>query len=227
MTENISEVKEGCPRFRQDKKHGHGCIDRRNDKGDFKRVEILNEEESDEQPTDDGPDAFQDVDLSDGGDIFLDVLGIKSTPVSEKGALGECDREEDQERGIENWPKTKSLARSEEKNVSEYSSQMDGQWKGDGKKELEEHKDLYFTFYFINGFTNDKRADGYQDEPVGQNDSESELVPLKRDEKFSHQDDLSDDAAQSLNEKRRFEPWGVHGSLLKLKFGVRGQEFGV
>jgi hypothetical protein len=106
----------------------------------------LNETKSDEQPTDDGPDAFKDVDLSDGGDIFLDVLGIESTPVSEKGALGKCYRKEDQKGGIENWAKAKSLSGSEKKDVSEYSGEIDGRWKGDSKKQLEEHKDFYFTF---------------------------------------------------------------------------------
>jgi len=92
---------------------------------------------------------------------------------------------------------------------------------------LEEHKDFYLTFYFFYGFAKDKITDRYQDKPVGENDSEGEFVALKRDEKLSHQNDLGNDTAQSLNEKGDFEGLDVHHSLLKLKFGVRSQEFGV
>jgi hypothetical protein len=193
----------------------------------LKRIEVLNQKESDEYPSDDGPDAFKDIDLSDRGDIFLDVLRIDSTPVGEKGALGECDREEDQEGGIKNRTKAEPLSRSEKKDVSEYSGEIDGRWKGDSKEQLEEHKDFYSTFYFFYCFANNKRADGHQDEPVGENDSESEFVPMKRDEKFSHQDDLGDETAQSLNKKRDSKGSSAHASLSELKFGVRGQEFGV
>jgi hypothetical protein len=174
------------------------------DKGNLKSIEILNKKESNEYSTEDGPEVFKNIDSSNGGDIFLDVLGIESTPVSEKGTLGECYREEDQERGIENWPKAQSLSGNEEKDVSEHPGEIDGQWKGDGKKQLEEHKDFYSACNFFYGFANDKRTDCYQDEPVGEDDSEGELVPMKGDEKFSHQDDLSDDTAQSLNEQSAF-----------------------
>jgi hypothetical protein len=170
----------------------------------------LNKKKSDEYSTDDGPDAFKDIDLSDGGDIFPDVLGINFTPVREKGTLGECYREEDQEGRIENWPKAKSLPRSREEDVSENSGEIDGRRKGRGKKQLEKHKEFYFAFCFFYGFANNKRADRYQDEPVGENDSKSELVPMKRDEKFSHQDDLGDDTAQSLDEKRGFKGSSAH-----------------
>jgi len=180
------------------------------DKGDLKRVEILNKKKSDDYSTDDGADAFKYVDLSNGGDIVSDVLGIESAPVGEKGALGECNGEEDQEGGIKNWPKAKSLSGGGEKDVSKYSGEIDGHWKGCGKKQLEEHKDFYFTFYFFYSFANDKRTDCYQDEPVGENDSEGELVAVKRDEKFSHQNDLGNDTAQSLNEKGDFEGLDVH-----------------
>lgn len=210
-----------------EKEYRNEGIRQGDDKGDLKRIEILNEKKGHKQSTDDGSDGFKDIDLSNGGDILSDVLGIESTPVGEKGTLGKCYGEEDQERGIKNLCKAKSLSGSGEKDVSEYSGEIDGQWKGYGKKELEEHKDFYFTFYFFYSFANDKRTDGHQDEPVGKDDSEGEFVALKRDEKFSHQDDLGDDTAQSLNEKGGFEGLDVRHSLLKLKFGVRSQEFGV
>ena len=52
-------------------------------KGNFKRIEILNEKKGHEQSADDGPDAFKDIDLSNRGDIFLDVLRIEFTSVGE------------------------------------------------------------------------------------------------------------------------------------------------
>jgi hypothetical protein len=188
-----------------EKEYRNEGIRQRDDKGDLKRVEILNEKKGHEQSTHDGSDGFKDIDLSNGRDIFSDVLGIEFTPVSEKGTLRKCHREEDQERGIKNGCKAKSLSRSGEKDVSEYSGEIDGHWKGHGKKQLEDHKDFYFTFYFFYGFANDKRADRYQDKPVGENDSEGEFVAVKRDEKFSHENDLGDDTAQSFNEQREFE----------------------
>jgi hypothetical protein len=112
------------------------------DKGNFKRVEILNKKESDEDSTGEGPDAFKDINPSDGGDVFPDVLGIEGTPVSEKSTLGECHREEDQKGGIEDWPQAKSFSRSEKKDASECSGEIDGEWKGYGKKQLEEHEDF-------------------------------------------------------------------------------------
>jgi hypothetical protein len=111
-------------------------------KGNFKRIEILNKKESDEYSTGDGPDAFKDIDLSNGGDIFSAVLGIEFTPVGEEGALGECYRKKNQEGGIKNWPKAKSLSGSEEKDVSEYPGKINTHWKGDGKKQLKDHKDF-------------------------------------------------------------------------------------
>jgi len=78
---------------------------------------------------------------------------------------------------------------------------------------LKKHKDFYFTFYFFRGFAKDKRADPDQDEPVGKNDSEGELVATKRNEEFPHQDDLGDDTAQALNEKGGFEGLDVHRSV--------------
>jgi hypothetical protein len=54
----------------------------------------LNKKKCHEQSTDNGPDAFENIDLSNGGDIFSDVLGIEFTPVSEKGTQGKCNREE-------------------------------------------------------------------------------------------------------------------------------------
>jgi hypothetical protein len=173
----------------------------------------LNKKKSDEYSTDDGPDAFKDIDLSDGGDVLSDALEIDSTPVGEKGTLGKCYGEEDQEGGIKDWPEAKTLSRSGEKDVSEYSGEIDGHWKGYRKKQLEERKNFYFTFYFFYGFSNDKRTDCYQDEPVGENDPEGELVAMKRDEEFPHQDDLGDDTAQSLNEERGFKGSSAHISL--------------
>jgi hypothetical protein len=81
--------------------------------------------------------------------------------------------------------------------------------------------------HFFYSLTDDKGTDGYQDEPVGKNDSEGEFVPMKRDQEFPHQDDLGGHSAQPLNEERRLEELGVHQNLLELKFGVRSQEFGV
>jgi hypothetical protein len=173
----------------------------------------LNKKKSDEYSTDDGPDAFKDIDLSDGGDVLSDALEIDSTPVGEKGTLGKCHGEEDQEGGIKDWPEAKTLSRSGEKDVSEYSGEIDGHWKGYRKKKLEEGKDFYFTFYLFYGFSNDKRTNCYQDEPVGENDPEGELVAIKRDEEFPHQDDLGDDTAQSLNEERGFKGSSAHISL--------------
>jgi hypothetical protein len=207
-----------------EKEYRNEGIRQGDDKGDLKGIEILNEKKGHEQSTDDGPDALKDVDFSNGGDIFSDVSGIEFTSVSEKGTLGKCHREKDQEGGVENCCKTKSLSGGSEKDISKYSGEIDGHWKGCRKKQLEEHKDLYFTFYFFYGFSDDKRTNRHQDEPVGENDSEGELVAMKRDEEFPHQDDLGDDTAQSLKEKGDFEGLDVHCSLLKLKFGVRSLE---
>jgi hypothetical protein len=193
-----------------EKEYRNKCIRQGDDKDDLKRIEILNEKKGHEQSTDDGSDGFKDIDLSNGRDIFSDVLGIEFTAVGKKGTLGKCHREEDKERGIKNCCKAKPLSRSGEKDVSEYSGEIDGKWKGHGKKQLEEHKDFYFTFYFFYGFANDKRTDRYQDKPIGENDSEGEFVALKRDEKLSHQDDLGDDTAQSLNEKSGFKGSSAH-----------------
>jgi hypothetical protein len=173
----------------------------------------LNQKKGHEQSTEDGSDGFENVDLSDGRDIFSDVLGIEFTPVSEKGALGQRDREEDEEGGIKDGRKSKSLSRRREKDAPEYSGKVDGEGQGHGKEKLEESKDLYFLFYFFYGLTGDKRADRGQDKPVGEDDSEGKLVAVKRDEQFSHQDDLSDDTAQSLNEERGLEGRDVHHSF--------------
>ena len=115
----------------------------------------MNETKSDEQTTDNGPDAFEDIDLSNGGDIFLDVLGIEFTPVCEKGTLGKCHREEDQEGGIIDWRKAKSFSRSGEENVCQNSGEIKGQRKGGGKKKLKEHKEKFDKLY--SGYLKNKK----------------------------------------------------------------------
>jgi hypothetical protein len=184
----------------------------------------LNKKKGHKQSTDDGPDGFKEINLSNGGEILSDALGIEFTPVSEKGTLGKGYGEEDQKGGTKNCHNAKSLSRSEEKDILKCSGEINGQWKGDGKKQLKEHKDFYSTFCFFYGRANDQRTDGYQDEPVGENDPKRELVSMKRDKKFSHQDDLRNDNAQSLNKERDFEGLDVHHNLLKMKLGVRSSE---
>jgi len=210
VKENISNIKERCLRCWKYEEHRNECVYEGDEECDLKRVEILHEKKGHEQSTRDGSDGFKDIDLSNGGDIFSDGFGIEFTPVSEKRTLGKAYREEDQERGIKNCCKAKSLSGSGEKDVSEYSGEIDGKWKGQGKKKLEKDKDFYFPFHFFYSLTNDKRADCYQDKPVGENDSEGEFVALERDEKFPHQEHLGDDTGQSLDQERDFEGLDVH-----------------
>jgi hypothetical protein len=176
----------------------------------LERIEILNKKESDDDPAGDGPKAFKDIDFSDGSSILLDVLKVEIAPVGKQDSLGECHREKDQEGDPENRPEAEPLSWSGEKGVSEYSREINGQRKGYGKKQLEKYKDLQSPIHFFRGFTDDKGTDGHEDEPVGQNDAEGELVSVKRDEELSHQDDLGDDPAQSLNEERDLEGSDAH-----------------
>jgi len=117
-----------------EKEYRNEGIRQGNDKGDLKRIEILNEKKGHKQSTGDGPDAFKDVDLSDGGGVFFDQLRIEFTPVSEKRTLGKCHREKNQEGRIKNCGKAKSLSGGGEEDVSETSGEIDGQWKGHSKK---------------------------------------------------------------------------------------------
>ena len=66
-----------------------------NDKGNFKRIEVLNKKKSDEDSPDDGPGAFKDIDPSNGREILPNGLGIESTSISEKSTLGKGYREQD------------------------------------------------------------------------------------------------------------------------------------
>jgi hypothetical protein len=141
-------------------------------------------------------------------------LRIEVTTVSKKGTQGKCHRKEYQERGIENWGKAKSFSRSGEKDVLKYSGEIDGKWKGHRKNELEQDKDLQLSLYFFNGPTDQESADGYQDEPVAEDDSEGEFIAEKRDEKLPQQNDLRGDTAQPHDEKRAFEGSDVHIEVL-------------
>ncbi len=85
---------------------------------------MLNEKKCHEQSADHGPDAFEDVNLSNGGDVFSGVLGIELAALSEEGAQGKCHREEYQKRGIENWCKAECLSRSSEEDIFEYSGEV-------------------------------------------------------------------------------------------------------
>jgi hypothetical protein len=174
----------------------------------------LNEKEGHEQSTDNGPDAFEDIDFSNGGGIFSDVLGIELTPISKKGTLGNRDREENQERGVKDCGEAKPLSRSGKKDIFEYSGEVDGERKGHGKRKLEQNKNLYLSFYLFYRFTNHEGTDCTQDEPVGENDSKSEFIAEKRDEKLPQQDDLRDDTAHSLNEQRAFKGSDVYHEVL-------------
>jgi hypothetical protein len=160
----------------------------------------LNKKKCRKQSADNGSGAFQDIDLSDGRGIFLDVSGIEFRPVSEKGALGKSDRKKDQERGVKDGSKTESLSRGHEKEILEYSGEIDGKRKSCGKKQLEENKNLQLSFYLFDSFTNHERTNGYQDEPVAKNDSKGEFVAEERDQKFPQKDDLGDNSAQPHDE---------------------------
>jgi hypothetical protein len=53
-------------------------------------------------------------------------LRIEFTPISKKGTMRECDWEKDQERGIKDRSKAKSLSRSRQEDAFEYSGKVDG-----------------------------------------------------------------------------------------------------
>jgi hypothetical protein len=112
------------------------------------------------------------------------VVGIEFTPVCKTGSIRERNREEDQERRVEDWSEAKSLSGGGKKDVFEYSSEVDSKRKGDRKKKLEENEDLYFPVYSFHRFPYHIGADRYQKEPIAENDSESEFVAKERDEKF-------------------------------------------
>jgi hypothetical protein len=80
--------------------------------------------------------------------------------------------------------------------------------------------------HFFYSFADDQGTDGYQDEPVGKNDSEGQLVPMKRNEELPHQDNLGDDTAHPFDKERDFEGLDVHHNLLKRKLEVLSQGFG-
>ena len=81
--------------------------------------------------------------------------------------------------------KVESFSRCDNKDVFEQSGKVDGEWKGCGKKELEERVDFYFSFYLFDGLTDNKRTEGYQDEPVTENDPKGELIAGKRNKELS------------------------------------------
>jgi hypothetical protein len=144
-------------------------------------------------------------------------LGIEFTPVSEKGSMGERDRQEDQERGIENGTKTKPFSWSGKKDVFEYPAKVDGEREGYGKDQLEDDISLYFPLHFLDGSADDIRAKRFQDQPIAENDSDGELIAKKRYEEFPQQDDLCNDAAHPHDEQRGFEGVWSHES----KSGLR------
>ncbi len=106
--------------------------------------------------------------------------------------------------------KTKPLSGSGKKEMFEYSRKIDSKRKGRRKRKLEQYKNLHLPFCLVKAFAGNNRADGYQDEPVRENDSEGELVAVKRDEKFPHQDDLCNDPAQTHDEEGEFEEERFH-----------------
>jgi hypothetical protein len=181
---------------------GQEGICQRNDKGDLKRIKILNEKKGYKQSTDHGPNAFEDINPSDGGDIFFDVLGIEFTPVSEKSTQRKGNREEYQERGIEDRGKSKSLARSGQKNAFKYPGKIGGKWKGRGKRKLVQNKNLHLSFRPFHKFTGKNRTDRHKDEPVAENDSKGELITKKRDKELPQQENLCDYAAQAHYHER-------------------------
>ncbi len=195
---------------RPEKEYGDEAVDERDHKGDFEGVEVLDEKKRYEYSTEDGPNAFKDIDLSNGGGIFLDVLGVESTPVGEKHTLDKCHGEEDQERRIKNRPEPEPLSWIEEKKVSECPGEIKGYGKGDGKKQLGENKDSRITFCLFSDFTNEDRPGCHQDKPVRENDSKGEFVSMIRDQKFSHEDDLGGHPAQPFDEKRGLKESGFH-----------------
>jgi len=192
------------------KEYRNEGIHQGDDKGNFKRIEILNEKKSHEQATDDGPDAFKNIDLSNGGGVFFDQLRIEFTPISKARSLWESDWKKDQKRGIKNRREAESFSGSGQKDIFEYPGEIDGKRKSNGNKKLEEHKDFYFSFYLFNSFADHQRTDRYQNEPVGEDDPKGELIPEKRNEKLPQQDDLCGNAAQPRNEKRGFQRSHFH-----------------
>ena len=83
--------------FRPEEGHGDEGIDLGDHEGDLKGIEILDKQEGDKQAPDNGPDGFEDIDLSDGGGAIPFVSGIEFTAKGEEGAVGDGDRKQDEE----------------------------------------------------------------------------------------------------------------------------------
>jgi len=74
-------------------------------------------------------------------------IGNRVTSVGEEAPWGVLQEEESERRNKE-LAQAKSLSGSEEKDVSEYPGKINAHWKGDGKKQLEDHKiPVYFALF--------------------------------------------------------------------------------
>jgi hypothetical protein len=162
----------------------------------------LNEKKGHEYATDHGSGGFKDIDLSNGRSIFFDILRIEFRPVSKKGSMRKSHGKQDQEGGVKYWGKTESFSWCREKNIFEYPGKIDSRREGYRKDKLEQNIDLYFLFCLFNCFANEKGTHCLKDQPVGEDNAESEFVAGKGDEELSQQDDLCNDSADSHDEQR-------------------------
>ena len=65
---------------------------------------------------------------------------------------------------------------------------------------MKNRKNLYFFIYPFNRLTDKERADGYEDQPVGEDNTKGEFVAKEGNEQFSKEDDLSRESAQPHDE---------------------------
>jgi len=115
----------------------------------------------------------------------LGILRIEFAPIGEKGAVGEADREEDQEGRAEDHPEAQSFSRDCNDDIFECPGKSESDGESNGENQLEQPVDFSFFSYPFDRFADPEGADGFDDEPVGEDDSEGDLIPVKGDKEFS------------------------------------------
>ena len=127
--------------------------------------------------------------------------------------MDDCHEKKDQEGRIKNGCEPEPLSGGGEDETLEDSCKGNGKGKGEREDQLEEDIDFYSSFCSFRGFSNEERAHRLQDEPVGEDDSQGEFVAGKSDEKFSQEDDLTNDPADPHDEERDLEGYHSHISI--------------
>jgi hypothetical protein len=163
----------------------------------LKTVQKWDEHERADDPSCHCAHGFIHVDPAGNGIIRLTVHGIDAAAKGKQCTVQHADRQQDQERGVAHRQRPDVLPDGHTQHDLEDSDRENGGKKRRGEQDGHQGEGLKLVFGPVNHPPRIKTAQRLEQQPVGQDDADTQLVPGKYDEQLSQQEDLSNQPAEA------------------------------